>query len=185
MLGIAPLELLQPPPPRRPETPSSIPQTASPGPSCSSEVRFTCALPATLSGGIASPRRYPRSRSFRAVCRCFTLSDLAPSWLGRLSLLFGRGFESPHLQPLVVGDVSRPPCSPYFIIGAALRPRGRVRRVRRAVAINSCLLKNYDYSTALSPHACHGAACLGNGMSFRGRRAPRLSLTTIKSCDWT
>ena len=34
------------------------------------------------------------------------------------------------------------------------------------------------FSAALSPHACHGAARLGNGMSFRGRRAPRLSLTT-------
>ncbi len=90
-LGVAPSELLQPPPPRRPETPSSIPQTSSPGPSCSSEVRFSCALPSTLSGGIASPRRCPRSRSSRAFCRCFTLSDLAPSWLARLSLLFGRG----------------------------------------------------------------------------------------------
>ena len=89
--------------PHRTETPSSIPQTASPGPSCSSEVRFTCALPATLSGGIASPRRYPRSRSSRALCRCFTLSDLAPSWLARLSLLFGRGVSHPTCSlPLIL-----------------------------------------------------------------------------------
>ena len=102
-LGVAPSELIQPPPPRRPEMPSSIPQTASPGPSCSSEVRFTCALPATLSGGIASPRRYPRSRSSRALCRCFTLSDLAPSWLARLSLLFGRGVSHPTCSlPLIL-----------------------------------------------------------------------------------
>jgi hypothetical protein len=33
--------------------------------------------------------------------------------------------------------------------------------------MNSFLLINYDYSTALSPHACHGAAALQN--EFRGQ----------------
>ncbi len=34
------------------------------------------------------------------------------------------------------------------------------------------------FSTALSPHACHGAACLGNGMRFAPSRSLRSPLRT-------